>query len=150
GAVVAPWGGARAVGAGAASGVSPCAGGGGGGNGMVVWREGQQEMSAKVNMVTVRVCQAQNLKKVQMIGKQDPYVRAKLLFNGHKIGECRSSTHTDGGRNPTWQNMAKSVFTFYVPATVTLDTLAIVLDVVNDNLVTDSIIGTTGSIGLKT
>lgn len=46
--------------------------------------------------------------------------------------------------------MAKSVFTFYVPATVTLDTLAVVLDVVNDNLVADSVIGTTGSIGLET
>ncbi|CAN0167128.1 unnamed protein product [Ectocarpus sp. 6 AP-2014] len=150
GPVFAPWLGALAVGAVAASVVSPYTSYDGGRNGMVVWREGQQEMSAPVNMVTVRVCQAQNLKKVQMIGKQDPYVRAKLLFNGHKIGECRSSTHTDGGRNPTWQNMARSVFTFYVPATVTLETLAVVLDVVNDNLVADSIIGTTGSIGLKT
>lgn len=34
----------------------------------------------------VRVCRAQKLKKVQIIGKQDPYVRAKLLYNGHKVG----------------------------------------------------------------
>lgn len=36
-----------------------------------------------------------------------------------------------------------------MPATVTLDALAVVLDVMNDNLVSDSFIGTTGSIGLE-
>eukprot|EP00904_Undaria_pinnatifida_P010911 jgi/Undpi1/6950/HiC_scaffold_21.g09424.m1 len=35
-------------------------------------------------VLEVRVCQAQGLKKVQMLGKQDPYVRAKLYFDGQK------------------------------------------------------------------
>lgn len=65
-----------------------------------------------------------------------------------KIGECRTSTHTDGGKNPTWENRSRSVFTFYIPATVTLDSLSVVLDVVNENLVADGVIGTTGSIAL--
>lgn len=58
-------------------------------------------------------------------------------------------THTDGGKNPIWEHRNRSVITFYVPATVTLDALAVVLDVMNDNLVSDSFIGTTGSIGLE-
>lgn len=33
----------------------------------------------------VRLCRAQNLKKVQMLGKQDPYVRAKLYYDGHQV-----------------------------------------------------------------
>lgn len=54
GPVFAPWLGALAVGAVAASVVSPYTSYDGGRNGMVVWQEGQQEMSAPVNMVTVR------------------------------------------------------------------------------------------------
>lgn len=65
-----------------------------------------------------------------------------------KIGECRTSTDTDGGKHPSWENKSRSVFTFYVPATVTLDSLSLVLDVINDNIVSDAFIGTTGSIGL--
>lgn len=45
--------------------------------------------------------------------------------------------------------MSKSVFTFYVPATVTLDRLTLALDVINENLIADSFIGTTGSIRLE-
>ncbi|CAM9779120.1 unnamed protein product [Scytosiphon promiscuus] len=145
----APWLGALAIGAVAASAIAPYQGRDGRGvDGTVMWREGGEDVTARVNMLTVRICQAQNLKKVQMLGKQDPYVRAKLLLDGHKIAECRSSTHTDGGRNPSWQNMRRSVFTFYVPSTVTLDKLGLVLDVINDNLVTDGLIGSTGSIAL--
>lgn len=33
----------------------------------------------------VTLYRAQNLKKVQLIGKQDPYVRAKLLYRGRKV-----------------------------------------------------------------
>lgn len=65
-----------------------------------------------------------------------------------QIGECRSSTHVDGGKNPVWQNLNKNVFTFYVPATVTLERLTLALEVINDNFIADSYIGTTGSIAV--
>ena len=65
-----------------------------------------------------------------------------------QIGECRSSTHIDGGRRPVWQNMSRSVFTFYVPSTITLDHLTLTLDVINENRISDGFIGTTGSIGI--
>ncbi|CAM9252245.1 unnamed protein product, partial [Laminaria digitata] len=64
------------------------------------------------------------------------------------IGECRSSTHIDGGKSPVWQNMSRSVFTFYVPSTITLDHLTLSLDVINENRISDGFIGTTGSIGI--
>lgn len=66
-----------------------------------------------------------------------------------KIGECRSSVHVDGGKNPTWQNRAKSVFTFFVPATVTLDRLTLTVDVINENIISDGFIGTTGDIPVE-
>lgn len=54
GPVFAPWLGALAVGAVAGAAIAPYSGGDRGRPGMVVWQEGGQEMSAKVNMLTVR------------------------------------------------------------------------------------------------
>lgn len=54
----------------------------------------------------------------------------------------------NGGKNPNWRTTPKSVFTFYVPATVTLDQLSIALIVVNENIISNTVIGTTGSIPL--
>lgn len=47
----------------------------------------KQNVSATVSTVTVNVTRAQNLKTVQLIGTQDPYVKAKLLFDGWQVCE---------------------------------------------------------------
>lgn len=65
-----------------------------------------------------------------------------------QVAECRSSTDKDGGRNPDWQRYPKCCLTFYIPATVTLDHFTLTLDVLNDNLITDTHIGSTGRIAL--
>eukprot|EP00904_Undaria_pinnatifida_P010909 jgi/Undpi1/6949/HiC_scaffold_21.g09423.m1 len=44
--------------------------------------------------------------------------------------------------------MSRSVFTFYVASTITLDHLTLTLDVINENRISDGFIGTTGSIGI--
>lgn len=38
-----------------------------------------------ITTIQVTVYRAQDLKKVQLIGKQDPYVRATLLYQGKKV-----------------------------------------------------------------
>lgn len=65
-----------------------------------------------------------------------------------KISEARTSTDTDAGRNPDWTRRSQHVFTFYVPATVSLGDLSLNLEVHNDNLVADAFIGTTGKISV--
>eukprot|EP00466_Bigelowiella_natans_P021534 jgi/Bigna1/72858/fgenesh1_pg.21_\ len=69
--------------------------------------------------LTIHLVKGVNLKNVQMIGKQDPYVKIKL----GKV-EKRSKVHNNGGKNPQWnqdiefkvneQKMPKWVFTFTV------------------------------------
>lgn len=55
GPVIAPWLGALAVGAVAGAAMAPYHGRDRSRPGMVAWQEGGQEMSAKVNMLTVRL-----------------------------------------------------------------------------------------------
>eukprot|EP00752_Nemacystus_decipiens_P001622 g1579.t1 len=106
--------------------------------------------SIPTKMLVVRVFEAQHLRRVQVLGKQDPYVRAKLYCRGlpDKVGECRSSTHHSGGKNPNWRSRAKRVLTFYVPEAVGLSALTLKLDIINNNPMVDNFVGTTGRIDL--
>lgn len=45
----------------------------------------------------VQVCQARSLKKVQLLGKQDPYVRAKLYLDGHVVSGGGKGEAKGGG-----------------------------------------------------
>lgn len=65
-----------------------------------------------------------------------------------QVAECKSGTHNNGGVNPDW-NGRKNFFTFYVPSTVPLTQLAVVLEVYDDNMGTDKMIGTCGKIPLQ-
>ena len=46
--------------------------------------------------VRVRFVAARNLKNVQMVGKQDPFIKAQLFGK-----EFKSATNNDGGKNPS-------------------------------------------------
>ena len=60
-------------------------------------------MYAKEGTLTVTCVQADDLKDVQMIGKQDPYVVATLLQPPWPAQERRTRPHNDAGRNPRWE-----------------------------------------------
>lgn len=64
------------------------------------------------------------------------------------MAQTKCLTHNNGGTHPNW-NGKNNFFTFYVPATVQLSQLAVVLEVHNDNTMADEMIGTCGKIELR-
>eukprot|EP00904_Undaria_pinnatifida_P010897 jgi/Undpi1/6938/HiC_scaffold_21.g09412.m1 len=114
----------------------------------VSWKEGSKQVSAQVGGLTINVARAQQLQSVTTMTTQDPYVKAKLLVDGYQVAECKSGTHNNGGKSPDWTGR-KNFFTFYVPSTVALSSLAVVLEVYDDNVGTDKLIGTCGKIPLQ-
>ncbi|CAN0195883.1 unnamed protein product, partial [Ascophyllum nodosum] len=99
-------------------------------------------------LLKVTVVRAQHLKSVSTISTQDPYVRAKLLVDGYHTAEGRTAVHNNGGRNPDWTGR-RNVITLQVPPSVPLSRLAVVLEIHDENVVQDKMIGTCGQIPLE-
>lgn len=71
-----------------------------------------------------------------------------LLFISSQIASTKTLTHNNGGRNPDWSGR-QNFFTFYVPNTINVSQLSVVLDVYDANTMqSDEMIGTCGKIDL--